>query len=603
MLINITATLLIKISIITLSLWIGLQSLLDMTNFPHLSKLPTGNINPTTNQPTNISPKQTRQPETSIFLPANTPLMATLLTTPEDVAKLGKETISPEWSKDFQKIAPDLFAQLDINYQRQIQPWLGPEISFAITTPDLDRDPRNGQQLGWLLALTIDDTEASSGFVSKFWQERANQNIPINYQAYRGVQIISQNQTNNIKNKSQTKYPQLSMTLVGEKFLLIANQPEVLKSAIAQVESSMGNLPKTTNFQRAIAQIENPLGLLWVNLADWVFSVGDEQVITWPQMAIALQEKDGNITTPTLFFQENLSAQPAVLDAPIPALQLIPANSTLVATSTNFSQLWQNFTTLAANNSPFAGFLAPPIKQLQTAWGIDFTKDINPPITGEYVLALLPNQTSEQIPDQSKDSPDWLFIVKDYPSIDRLLSHFDAIATEQGFSNGKFTLDDHQIKAWTQLNAQFTEKSPKNSQKNQSKNSDNHQPLVTTNIKALHTSLNINGHQYAVFANSLPALQKVWQVNDKTDFFHSQKFQQITNNLPTPNNGYLYIDWPANQNLFTSKLPIFNLLVKSSKLIFPQLRSLTITNLASQAGISENHIFWNYHPTKENRSS
>jgi hypothetical protein len=598
MLINITATLFIKISIITLSLWIGLQSLLDIPNFPNLLKLPTGNINPT-NQVINTSPKKNNQPETSIFLPANTPLMATLLTTPEDLAKLGKETISPQWSKDFQKIAPDLFAQLDINYQRQIQPWLGPEISFAITTPDLDRDPRNGQQLGWLLALTIDNTETSSDFVSRFWQERANQNIPINYQAYRGVQIISQNylanQTNNIKNKSQPKYPQLSMALVGQKFLLIANQPEVLKSVIAQVESPMGNLPKTTNFQRAIAQTKNPLGFLWVNLADWVFSVGDQQVITWPQMAIALQEKDGNINTPILFFQENLSAQPALLDEPIPALQLIPANSTLVATSTNFSQLWQNITTLAANNSPFAGFLAPPIKQLQTAWGIDFTKDINPPLTGEYVLALLPNQT--------KNSPDWLFIVKDYPQIDQLLSHFDAIASQQGVSTGKFSLDNHQIKAWTQLNAEANKKTSKNSQKKQPKNSDNDQPLVTTNIKALHTSLNINENQYEIFANSLPALQKVWQVDDKTDFFHSQKFQQITNNLPTPNNGYLYIDWPANQTLFTSKLPALNLLVKSSKLIFPQLRSLSITNLASETGISENHIFWNYHPTKENRSS
>ncbi|MGL5510564.1 MAG: DUF3352 domain-containing protein, partial [Microcoleaceae cyanobacterium] len=324
---------------------------------------------------------------------------------------------------------------------------------------------------------------------------------------------------------------------------------------------------------------------------DWVFSVGDEQVITWPQMAIALQEKDGNITTPTLFFQENLSGKLARLNEPIATLQLIPADSTLVATSTNFSQLWQNFTTLAVNNSPFAGFLAPPIKQLQTAWGIDFTKDINPPITGEYVLALLP----DQIPDQIKDSPDWLFIVKDYPQIEQLLSHFDAIATEQGFSSGKFILDDHQIKAWTQLNAQ--------SEKEFNKNSDNNQPLVTTDIKALHTSLNINENQYEIFANSLPALQKVWQLNAKTDFFHSRKFQQITSNLPAPNNGYLYIDWSANQTLLTSKLPFLNLLVKSSKLIFSQLRSLTITNLTSETGISQNNIFWNYHPTKENRSS
>lgn len=587
------------ISIICLTSWISLQSIFGIS-LP--TEFFTATVNPGIDQQISSLSIQTRQPATSIFLPTNTPLIAVLLTPPEDLTKLGKETISPQWSKDFTKLPQNLFEQLDINYQRQIKPWLGSEISFAITTPDLDRDPRNGQQLGWLLALTTNNSQTAGDFVSSFWQERANQNIPINYQAYRGVQIISQNQsadqTNNLKNKSQPKYPQLSMALVGEKFLLIANQPEVLKQAIAQVESPLGNLPKTANFQQAIAQTENPLGFLWINLTDWVFSVGDEQVITWPQIAIALQEKAGNITTPTLFFQENLPAQTASLKEPIEALQLIPADSTLVATSQNFSQLWQNFNILAGNHSPFASFLLPAMKQLQISWGIDFTTDINPPINGEYVLALLPNQTKEQ--------PDWLFIVKDYRQIDQLLSHFDAIATQQGFSTGKFTLDDHQIKAWTQLTTESEQKINKNSQKNQYKNSDNNQdnqPLVTTDIKALHTSLNINDNQYEIFANSLPALQKVWQVDAKTDFFHSGKFQQITNALPAPNNGYLYIDWPANQTLFTSKLPVLNFLVKSSKLIFPQLRSLTMTNLDSQAGISENYIFWNYHPTKENRSS
>jgi len=47
----------------------------------------------------------------------------------------------------------NLLANTGLDYQRDIQPWLGDEITLAVTTIDIDRDEQNGRQPGSLMAL------------------------------------------------------------------------------------------------------------------------------------------------------------------------------------------------------------------------------------------------------------------------------------------------------------------------------------------------------------------------------------------------------------------------------------------------------------------
>jgi len=47
----------------------------------------------------------------------------------------------------------NLLANTGLDYQRDIQPWLGDEITLAVTTIDIDRDEQNGRQPGYLMAL------------------------------------------------------------------------------------------------------------------------------------------------------------------------------------------------------------------------------------------------------------------------------------------------------------------------------------------------------------------------------------------------------------------------------------------------------------------
>jgi hypothetical protein len=54
------------------------------------------------------------------------------------------------------------YCHLDGDYQREIAPWLGEEITLAMTAPDLDRNLRNGAESGYLAILSSRDGKVSA---------------------------------------------------------------------------------------------------------------------------------------------------------------------------------------------------------------------------------------------------------------------------------------------------------------------------------------------------------------------------------------------------------------------------------------------------------
>ena len=74
-----------------------------------------------------------------------------------------------------------------LNYQRDLQPWLGDEITLAITSLDYDRNLDNGTQPGYLLATATRNTQLAQESLNDFYSELDNLQI----QEYKGANIIS----------------------------------------------------------------------------------------------------------------------------------------------------------------------------------------------------------------------------------------------------------------------------------------------------------------------------------------------------------------------------------------------------------------------------
>ncbi len=170
-----------------------------------------------------------------------------------------------------------LLANSGINYQKDIQPWLGEEITLAVTTPDIDRDDKNGLQPGYLMALATAQPEKSREFVDLLFSQRVLAGNQLAVEEYEGVKLIYDypelNQEQN-KPKHIKDLQPLASALVGNSFVLFANNLQVLRDAVNNVQAPDVNLLSSPQYQKAIQQLpkESHLATAFINfstVAQW----------------------------------------------------------------------------------------------------------------------------------------------------------------------------------------------------------------------------------------------------------------------------------------------------------------------------------------------
>ena len=188
-------------------------------------------------------------PQAAKFLPKQSPAMVSLLTNPEKL--YAWRVVSLPWGNrqrdriDWQRWSSGLFARIGFDYQKDLKPWLKDEITFAITSLDLDRNPRNGLQAGYFLGLQTNNPKLAQTSIDKFYQGQEN----IAVESYKGVEIRS-----HVVTRNQAELKPWSSVVVGD-FVLFANQPQILKKAINQAQAVNLNLANADNYQEALSRI------------------------------------------------------------------------------------------------------------------------------------------------------------------------------------------------------------------------------------------------------------------------------------------------------------------------------------------------------------
>lgn len=94
-------------------------------------------------------------PEALQFVPKQSPWVASVLARPDRLAQLWEYLAAPKQrpavKADLTNLERSLLANTGLVYARDIQPWLGEEVTTALVTADLDQDPSNGSTLAiWL---------------------------------------------------------------------------------------------------------------------------------------------------------------------------------------------------------------------------------------------------------------------------------------------------------------------------------------------------------------------------------------------------------------------------------------------------------------------
>ncbi|AIE73204.1 MULTISPECIES: DUF3352 domain-containing protein [unclassified Synechocystis] len=516
-----------------------------------------------------------RGPMAPGLIPGQSPIMVSLLVNPDRLEAFTQLAVNPgrrgRSHRELAELEQSLLAKTGLDYRREVKPWLGEEVSLAVTDLDYDHDGSNGAQPGYLLIVHSQDPELSREFLQLSYATAAIAgDTDLVLDRYQGVKITYKRPVNPVPNGDL-----LASAVVGD-YVLFANHPQVLRQALNSLQAPSLSLAQTETYQTALASLTAPkLGLVYANfpaLAAWLgqrpaLDKNSDQTAIEQTLTVALSlQAQGLVahTALTGLSTNNPGEKAENVTAIKTNLVNLPPTSSLVINGQNLAQQWQQLADGLAPHSPLQQALSKLVGDWQQTIGLDLTTDIFPWVQGDYQLIFLPKVN----PSQS----DWVFAAQDLDATatDVALEYLDQLAIAAGYQLSALELQGQKVIAWTSL-----------------------QTLAKENITSLQTQvrgIHCRVGDRVILASSLEALS---QVLDKTgpSLAEQTEFQQALSTLP--GNSYVYLDWQRGEQFFSQQLPILRVLELSLKPLFKNLRSLTINQDPTSTSISNSTIYLN----------
>ncbi|MEG4628526.1 DUF3352 domain-containing protein [Microcoleus sp. AR_TQ3_B6] len=545
----------------------------------------------TTHTPLNLlAGGPTTTPAAAVFVSKQTPLLASMLVNPDRLEALRQVFATPEQRSrshaEFEQIKKSLLANTGLDYSRDIQPWIGDEITLAVTTPDLERDSNNGQQTGFLLAVSSQNVDRSQQFLESYWRKQSRAAKTVQSEIYKGVQInYKKVPTANKKNSALSPFNPLSLpkttlppsfatAAIGDSsdsgnnlsFVLFANSPNVIRDAINNVAAANLNLNNSPNYQKAFQQLsQGRIALAFVNLPQ--SQTGQNPQVSLNSLAVAVGVNRRGLLAQTALVTSRENTASPTLSEPVKALQYIPSASPFAVASTDLRNFWADLSSAVSTNAEVSKLVDRTFADIQQVWGVNLQQDIFNWVQGEYALGVLPN---------SSNSADWIFAAEKSADSQKDLDKLDEIARSKEYSIGSFTLRNQKITAWTQLTT-----SQNLGKKNKRKSA------IETEAKGVRATVG----KYEIFTTSVEAMDAALEAAETGSLVANQDFQTSIEPLPPSNDGYFYLDWPSCRAIWEKQIPLLRLIELSARPLFDHLRSLTVTSTGEITGIRKATIF------------
>lgn len=347
-------------------------------------------------------------------LPGNMPVAANII--PQDaVLTLSVSTDQGQWQQLREFGTPQTQAELDknlvqlrdrlltsngYNYQQDIQPWVGKEVTIALLSPQSNTQTPNStsiptaaysKQQSVVMVLPIDNSARAKQLLEKPKPLKQGKWID---STYKGVVI---------KEKQGVPSENYSATVLDGRFLVVTDNPTATERAIDTYKGG-ASLATTAGYTEAMGKIKasQPFAQLYVNVpaAVRVAAANSARPIS-PQVA-QLQQNQGLATTMTLepegirfksisWLKPN-SDQKHVVENKAGRMQSrLPAQTLMMLSGGNLQRLWQNYVQGAQSN-PLTPIPPENLRAgVQSVTGLDLDQDLLGPMGGEFSLSLIPS--------------------------------------------------------------------------------------------------------------------------------------------------------------------------------------------------------------------
>lgn len=284
-----------------------------------------------------------------------------------------------------------LLSANDLNYNKDIRPWIGDEVTIAFLSPSnpnptaspSEQAPIDAEQTPVILAPIANPGRAQQVF--------SNRQSGAQTREYKGESIGS----------IQSDGKSYAYTVVDDRLIVVSPDAKAIEQVI-DTEQGGASIVKTPGFAQAVNRLETPqpFARMYVNVpvANAILATSAAQPLP-TQTLTPLQRNQGIVATATLEsdgirFQGTSWLDPQgdlrnrVTNSAERMPSILPANTLMMTSGGNLKQLWQDYSdraTAPSNISPDRFRQA-----IRSTTGLDLDKDLIEWMNGEFAIGLLP---------------------------------------------------------------------------------------------------------------------------------------------------------------------------------------------------------------------
>lgn len=341
------------------------------------------------------------------LIPRDASFALTLSTEPNQWQQLrtfGTPQTQAAFGRSLAHLRDRFLASNGYNYQRDIQPWAGKQVTFAYlptgetnsTQPSSTLTPpgNNSTQHSVVMILPIDDPLQAKQALEPI-------NSPLQQgkwvsRVYKGIEI-KETKTGDALNIASTQY---SATVLDRRFLVVTTNPKATERIIDTSQSSE-SLANTPGFREAWGKIETrPFARIFINVPiaaaaarnsqPQISSAGLAQIQQQGLAATMTIKPDGLLFKSISWLQPNSEKKYAVKNEAGKMSNRLPANTLMMMSGGNLQRFWQDYIQGAESN-PLTPFKPEQIRSsIKKFTNLELEKDLLSWMAGEFSLSLVP---------------------------------------------------------------------------------------------------------------------------------------------------------------------------------------------------------------------
>jgi len=386
-------------------------------------------------------------------LPGNLPVAANII--PQDaLLTLSISTDQGQWQQLREFGTPQTQAELDknlvqlrdrlltsngYNYQQDIQPWVGKEITVALLSPQPNTQTPNSTSIptaasnkqSVVMLLPIDNSAHAKQLLEKPKPLTQGKWIDSTYKGFP------------IKEKQGVPSENYSATVLDGRFLVVTDNLTATQRAIDTYKSG-ASLSTTSGYTEAMGKIKasHPFAQLYVNVPAAVRVAAENSARPISSQVAQLQQNQGLATTMTLepegilfksisWLKPN-SAQKHLVENKTGKMQnRLPTQTLMMLSGGNLQRLWQDYVQGAQSN-PLTPIPPENLRAgVQSVTGLDLEQDFLAPMGGEFSLSLIPSAPKGGSPENFALSLVLMVQTSDRIRAEKTLLQLDQVISRQ----------------------------------------------------------------------------------------------------------------------------------------------------------------------------